>query len=423
MTYLDSDEYKLRIGENKSYELMRAIDKSNSGFIDFENLSLFFQTYQFAIEEEQIVKFLKRISKNEDLKIPKREFSNFLMPCLQKTQSNRTPLKSIDNKRLHITNYEKKIRDSMKNMKENVFLSNTLRLETADFQYSDNQDDQKSLDSIYESPIYKNDSMSKNMALIYIETQESLLQLQNDLLTNKEKNIEYFENTHKIKNKDFYENPHQFPSIPINQNKRLSNSINSHQLTTFPINPHQSTSIPFNPHQSPFYTFKEKRNSLKKYGNENFEDSKQFATIIDNSHISPSFPINPQQPASITINPHQSTSIPFNPHQSQLYTFKEKRSSLKKYGTIFIEKYEGIIEFLFHLMLIESKTEKIKQDLALRPDFNLLDFFVIFDNEEKGFLICEEVENMFKELGIETKKNEVFLFVKKFDKENYGKLK
>ena len=126
---------------------------------------------------------------------------------------------------------------------------------------------------------------------------------------------------------------------------------------------------------------------------------------------------------SFPANPPQSTSIPINPHQSLIYTFKEKRSSLKKYGVNFIEKYKGVIDFLLHLMLIERKTEKIKQDLALRPDFNLMDFFVIFDKEEKGFLNCEDVENMFKELGFEVKKNEVFLFVRKFDRSNFGKLK
>ena len=211
---------------------------------------------------------------------------------------------------------------SIRNQDENDLLSNTLRLETADFQYSENQDDQNSIYEINESPICRNDSTLKNfnLPLIYIESQESLL----DLLSLKNGKTPEFERW------------------------KESSESKSKSLMGKPINDHD------------IYNFKKNRS----YNNNN--------------------------------------------------------TRVKNYD---LGQCEELIQFFYELVMLEKKTEKIRQDLALRPDFNLLDFFVIFDKNQKGYLSDEEVENMFHELKIKASNNELILFLRKFDKFNTSKLK
>lgn len=109
-----------------------------------------------------------------------------------------------------------------------------------------------------------------------------------------------------------------------------------------------------------------------------------------------------------------------------LFTFKKKeRNYCKKNGSLRAGESEflGFEELMSRILNLEKKTEKLKQDLALRPDFNLLDFFVIFDKDQKGFLDMTEIEEMFLELKIKLNKNDVMLFLMKFDHSDSGKLK
>jgi len=327
--------------------LIRSIDKNNSGFIDFENLTAFFEIQKCQIEEDLIINFLKRISKTEDLRIPKREFSSFLSPTsFQRSQSKtRTPLKSIENdpmpnyEQYNFKDYRREHYNFPKTQTQEATLSNTLRLETADFQYSENQDDPRTLDSIYESPIYKNNlSNNMNLPLINIESQESLLELKNDL---GNPNFGNYNQDNKNKNKNDC-------SLTWKEKKEL-NKIQS---------------------------FSKKMN-------------------INDENL-------------------------FN---DNLFTFKKKTRSSFSQNLISKDDFSGFEELMAKMLSFEKKTEKVKQDLALRPDFNLLDFFVIFDKNQKGFLSEEEVEVMFLDLNIKASKDEVLLFLKQFDRSNFGKLK
>lgn len=326
LTYTESNELKLQIGENKTYELTRSIDKNNTGFITFENLSSYFMNNELPLEEEIIIKFLKRVSKNDELKISRREFSSFLIPSLDKTPNcstfvstlNRTPLKSIENYDVYNRKSSLKEANPKTKAQENYYSNNTLRLETADFQYTEVQDDQKSFESIYESPIYKTHSFSKNMNLpsINLESQESLLELKNE-----------FMNHHSLIIKDDH----------IEKIRRK-------------------------------YSF------YAKESNEN-------AMHNDKSEL--------------------------------LYTFKKKKN----------DKCEELIEFFNKVISLQKKEEKMKQDVALRPDFNVLDFFVLFDKNQKGYLNFEEVETIFFELKIPASFVEICLFLKKYDQSGSGELK
>lgn len=373
--------------------MFRSIDKSNLGFIDFDNLSYFIQNNQYNIEAESLAKFLKRISRNEELRLPKREFCNFLMLPGYYKSSNHTPLRNIDEKSIgiikentskNIENYEKTQSNIQGNFcnphqislnkgkyydqNENPLENNTLRLETADFQYSDNADDQKSLASIYESPIYKQHCYSKNkdIPLAYLDSQESLLELKNELINtnlkinNDSKNINNY-----IENKE-------------NEVSRTKNRYGGFKKNGFAL----------------------KERNLNE----------------ENTHSLNKNWSNDENNEKLMIFRKKSEEDEFSDRNLNFYTFN-KHKSFKE------EKFKDFFDYFEEILRLEKKTEKLKQDLALRPDFNLLDFFVIFDKNQKGYLTFEEIVIMFSDLKIKVSEEEIKLFLKKFDKSNFGKLK
>ena len=82
-----------------------------------------------------------------------------------------------------------------------------------------------------------------------------------------------------------------------------------------------------------------------------------------------------------------------------------------------------MIHTLKQFVLLDKDLEVAKQDLALRPDFNILDFFRTFDEEDSGALGSAEVEAGMRRYGIYPNREELYLFVRRFDKDNDGKLR
>ena len=72
---------------------------------------------------------------------------------------------------------------------------------------------------------------------------------------------------------------------------------------------------------------------------------------------------------------------------------------------------------------LEREVEFAKQDLALRSDFNLFDAFRIFDRKGKGVITVREFENVFEELEMYPAKEDLYLLIKRLDKDGDGKLK
>ncbi len=72
---------------------------------------------------------------------------------------------------------------------------------------------------------------------------------------------------------------------------------------------------------------------------------------------------------------------------------------------------------------LDKELEICKQDLALRPDFNILDFFRVFDTEGKGAITGAEFEEGLKKFGIYPNREEMFLFMRKYDKDKDGRLR
>jgi len=83
----------------------------------------------------------------------------------------------------------------------------------------------------------------------------------------------------------------------------------------------------------------------------------------------------------------------------------------------------ALIDVLKQFIQIEKELEVAKQDLSLRPDFNLLDFFRTFDIGGRGSISSGELAEGMKRYSIFANKEELYLLLRRFDKDNDGKLK
>lgn len=80
--------------------------------------------------------------------------------------------------------------------------------------------------------------------------------------------------------------------------------------------------------------------------------------------------------------------------------------------------------YLTSLTNYEGELERMKQDLALRPDFNLVDLFVFFDADQKGHCTLQEFTTTLQEkIDLFVQEKEALLFIKRFDKGESGVIK
>eukprot|EP00331_Platyophrya_macrostoma_P021349 CAMPEP_0176446816 /NCGR_PEP_ID=MMETSP0127-20121128/24576_1 /TAXON_ID=938130 /ORGANISM="Platyophrya macrostoma, Strain WH" /LENGTH=546 /DNA_ID=CAMNT_0017832973 /DNA_START=42 /DNA_END=1682 /DNA_ORIENTATION=- len=84
---------------------------------------------------------------------------------------------------------------------------------------------------------------------------------------------------------------------------------------------------------------------------------------------------------------------------------------------------EQLIRFFREFINLEKEVELTKQDLALRTDFNLFDAYRLFDQKGRGLISVNEIEQGFQDLEIYPNKEDVYLFIKRFDRDGDGKLK
>jgi Ca2+-binding EF-hand superfamily protein len=88
---------------------------------------------------------------------------------------------------------------------------------------------------------------------------------------------------------------------------------------------------------------------------------------------------------------------------------KTKQSPLKaKDEQEFVRVLKDIIEY-------NRSIESIKNDLALRKDFNLFNAFNVFDTSRKGYITSKELEAGLNTFEIYPSKDELFLLMKRFD--------
>jgi Ca2+-binding EF-hand superfamily protein len=72
---------------------------------------------------------------------------------------------------------------------------------------------------------------------------------------------------------------------------------------------------------------------------------------------------------------------------------------------------------------LHNLIETLKQDLALKSDFNLLDAFRIIDSNAKGFVTSGELLHGFRLLSVFPEKDALLLFFRRYDRDSDGKFK
>ncbi|CDW77960.1 ef hand family protein [Stylonychia lemnae] len=105
-----------------------------------------------------------------------------------------------------------------------------------------------------------------------------------------------------------------------------------------------------------------------------------------------------------------------------------KEESILKSGAMF-DSYnpqvaEQMMVNLFRDQLdLEKRLERVKIDLSLRTDFNLIDAFRVFDSEGKGWINPQEVKDGLAQLNVFTNLEDLKLYFSRYDKDEDGRLK
>ena len=94
-----------------------------------------------------------------------------------------------------------------------------------------------------------------------------------------------------------------------------------------------------------------------------------------------------------------------------------KRKNINKYNI-----YEQIQfnDFLAKSMAIESYIEKIKINLAIDPDFNCEEVFMLFEKDEKEYLDKDDLKYGLNLIGLDPTDHELRLLMKRFDLQKRG---
>ena len=80
-------------------------------------------------------------------------------------------------------------------------------------------------------------------------------------------------------------------------------------------------------------------------------------------------------------------------------------------------------DFFNFVINCETKLENLKKELSHRPDFNLVDLFMFFDRDKKGFCELSDFQLVMEHLRVKTKEKDLRRLFKRFDRNRKGFLR
>lgn len=92
---------------------------------------------------------------------------------------------------------------------------------------------------------------------------------------------------------------------------------------------------------------------------------------------------------------------------------QEQKTQAKPKCLVNASIYDGLRVFE-EVLRLESKTEALKQQLALRPDFNLFDAFKVLDIDNQGVISADSLKRALQDIGIYSRDQELELFLKRY---------
>jgi Ca2+-binding EF-hand superfamily protein len=100
------------------------------------------------------------------------------------------------------------------------------------------------------------------------------------------------------------------------------------------------------------------------------------------------------------------------------YGAEKKRQSPLKQGD-----EEELARAFKEEIALEKELEDAKIKLSMNSDFNLTDAFNMIDRNSNGFISPNEISDALQEMGVYALKEDVYLFVKRYDRNQDGKLR
>ena len=86
------------------------------------------------------------------------------------------------------------------------------------------------------------------------------------------------------------------------------------------------------------------------------------------------------------------------------------------------DEEEELISAFREFIRLDIEADEAKTRLALQPDFNLMDAYQMLDKYSKGWVTAPEIIESLNELGSYPHKDDVYLFVRRYDKDGDGRI-
>ena len=162
------------------------------------------------------------------------------------------------------------------------------------------------------------------------------------------------------------------------------------------------------PVRQPAYTTPIKGHSPQKH---RFGYSGMADTTLSTNYATPA------KVAAAVASPHRGYA--YSPERTRLVDLKHSclDSPMKP-----LEE-EKFVQMVKDQISIESELEKVKKDLSLCSDFNLIDAFRLIDPSAKGYVTTLDMQDNLKSLGLNPSYDEVSLFFRRYDLDNDGRLR
>ena len=409
--------------DNFSYALLFSIiDTEDSGFMDFNNLNAFFEGQGIYPYEEEIISILKRLDKDDDGRITLEEFKNGLVPRnLKYSIKISSPLKigTLFSPSLRRSN-EKKLLSPTKNFQFEAIRRNNSPTVEKKIQFTSGKMNTMNNSSL-KSPIRTNNKFANSLKKTPIRSNNQLLE--NSFKRSSSKKRLREEISEKKDERMMSEIKNEIKR-DLNISKRLYSPLKNNSPARRKT-PEKKICKSFH-HEDPRKNATDSKIYYKQFSANKPITKSPFSK--KNAHFdSMKKSVEKEMENSKIIKEME------NSKQTRL-TFHKKSESFmsslgnmnKKFSPKKTENKQEMIEivdFFKKIIFLEREVERIKQDLALRPDFILMDFFAIYDKGEKGYLSQNEIKVFLDSLGINPN-NDIFpLFLKRFDKNNFGRFK
>lgn len=441
-------------------QLFRKIDQNSTGFIDFENLLLFFKKNYIYPYEEEIISIIRRLDKNDDGRLILEEFiegfeskKNLKKFSPSKFNNNYSGEKEKRNSIKHSgieSNYEytRYTREYEKN--ENTIEPIVKKEYNLISKYSKYSNESKKrvpnhFDQVQETSSFKAETVEKrDLTPNQTKSNKFMTFSQKNELNIEKNNLDYHLSSSSKSNQ--LSPPQSYPYEPIRKTfspmkDEILRSTRTENLNVSSpyrklINNVETRAKTPNLRESSLKLveieekLKRLEDSYKKNTNyyepailinkeDNHRNLSKHSTPTQNEYKSPIT----EYKSLYSKSSHKKVETLINNQKEQVSPLRESGRKEKKNISNDISGQNSIFLFLQSILNYESNVERMKQELALRPDFNLVDFFGFFDANNAGYCSVEEFLKTLNNLKIFPQENETELFMRRFDRNNLGLLK